>query len=132
MIKGMKEFLQLHIQVTTVHEVCGGQGKASLVLFEGTAQGEYFNGVIESGGVDTQKEFGPTPGLSARYILSGKDNQGNDCKIFVENNGAFNAPYTSPKLITDSKALQWVETAELKGQIRGEENGLVITIYFEE
>ena len=46
--------LDLAIEVTGVQEVRSTRGTARMILFGGTCSGEYFQGVIEPGGVDTQ------------------------------------------------------------------------------
>ena len=83
-----KEELTINVDLTETHEVVGTQGKSLMVLFSGYADCENFKGKILSGGVDTQlvsKDFAHT--LSARYTLEGKDCDGQNCKIFIENQG---------------------------------------------
>ncbi|MCQ2591407.1 MAG: DUF3237 domain-containing protein [Treponema sp.] len=125
----MKLLFSIHINVTEVIEVKGKKDTARMVLFNGFAEG-IFSGKVENGGVDTQKEiFGEAGTLSARYILSGKDEDGTPCKLFIENNGKFGEPYTCPKIITDSEKLGWLENAKLFGQICNENNELIIKIF---
>jgi len=129
------ELFQLRIKVTEVNEVRHKDRAARLVLFEGIVKGSIFNGVVCAGGVDTQKEnFCGVSGLSARYVLSGTDRTGKECKIFVENNGDFNHnfPYTVPHFLTDSEELAWLEEGDYSGMIDNEDGELVIRIFGEE
>ena len=73
--------------------------------------------------------------MSARYMLTGKDNQGQDAHIYVENNGwveadQFSMPFhTVPTFYTDSKALApYLHRNQFVGEGREEEDGL--HIYF--
>lgn len=81
-----------------------------VIPFTGTVRGEIFNGSVCKGGVDTQRvNLSGVRHMSARYMLTGKDYTGADCKIFVENNGWFeniSSPFkTVPTFLTDSAAL---------------------------
>lgn len=127
----MEEILRVHINVTEVVEVKGFEGIGRLVLFDGWAEGKYFNGKIANGGVDTQKEFNNQKKgtLSARYIINGTDFVGNNCSLFIENNGSFEENYTSPKIYTNSEKLHWMETTHLKGQITNINGELIILIF---
>ncbi|WP_408071803.1 DUF3237 family protein [Butyrivibrio sp. JL13D10] len=130
-----KEVLTIDVKITAINEVKGKAGTARMILFDGDASSEYFKGTILPGGVDTQKEK-PEEGvlLSARYILDGTDYKGNACRIFIENNGSFKGEIdsiTKPMVITDSKALEFLETAPLYGSIEGIEGGVKIHIFTE-
>jgi hypothetical protein len=85
-----------------------------MIPFKGIVKGEIFNGIIEPCGVDTQVlNAVKVRHMSARYMLTGKDNTGADAHIYVENNGWFdeNLPpqgggfRTVPTFYTDSAAL---------------------------
>ena len=86
--------------------------KVWMLPFYGTAHGPIFEGIIEPCGVDTQvTDAAGVKHMSARYMLTGKDSVGQDCHIFVENEGWTtdgtkpNPFYTVPKFLTDSEAL---------------------------
>ena len=97
----------------------GAAGEAGMVSFTGTVDCPNFHGVILPGGVDTQRMVDGHLTLSARYMLEGTDADGNACRVFIENNGATDDPAqpmtTTPVIFTDSPALQWLETAALRG-----------------
>ncbi|WP_026496528.1 DUF3237 family protein [Butyrivibrio sp. WCD3002] len=127
------EVLTINVRITGVNEVKGHTGTARMILFDGTVDCDNFKGKILPGGVDTQKELGDEPTLlSARYILEGTDKEGNPSHIFIENNGQFREGgenTTTPKVITDSQALAFLETADLYGTIEGIEGGVRIHIF---
>jgi len=132
----MKEVLTVNVKITKFDEVKGKSGEACMIHFEGDATGEYFNGIILSGGVDTQKEINGTGrNLSARYILEGKDYKDNECHIFIENNGCFDDKgniVTKPIILTDSEALQFLEEKELTGTISDLPGGVQIHLWMED
>ena len=83
-----------------------------MIPFAGTATGEIFNGIVEPCGVDTQTvNAARVRHMSARYMLTGKDSAGNDCHVYVANDGWFDdahpqSPFrTVPTFITDSPVL---------------------------
>ena len=85
------------------------------------------------GGVDTQMEWlGQNRTLSARYILEGVDKAGQSCRIFVENNGIVEKGgelSTTPRILTDSEALSYLEQEELFGTITPTQKGVTIHIF---
>lgn len=128
----MKEILTILIMITSMANVNNGTDSVNMILFGGHAESGYFVGDVLPGGVDTQKFNQDGGGLSARYILEGKDCEGQDCKIFIENNGKFGEEFTKPVVVTDSKALSFLNGAELKGKLDSSDGGLTIRIYLPE
>lgn len=108
-----------------------------MIPFTGDVTGKYFAGTVLSGGVDTQiiGKHGDRHTLSARYMLAGKDYTGESCKIYIENNGNIykkrkNILFrTYPKIVTNSKALDFISKDLLLGEGIETENGLDIKIY---
>ena len=127
----MKEILTIHINIEETISIHGNTSDITTIHFSGYAKSRYFNGVILPHGIDFQKiKPGIPPELSARYLLEGTDCDGNPCRIAIENNGSpdeHGIVRTKPFLVTDSKALAWMETADLTGTITNED-GLVIHI----
>lgn len=132
----MKEVLTFDINCTGAIEVKGTTAEAVMIDFNGSADCENFKGIVLPGGIDTQKEWYGTPrSLSARYILEGVDCAGQNCRIFVENNGEAGAngiETTAPRIITDSKALSYLETSELIGTLEPSEQGVIIHIFLKD
>ena len=128
--------LTIDVVLDDIIGVTGSRGKAAMILFHGESSCANFKGKILPGGVDTQKEpAGEKRLLSARYILEGTDCEGEWCRIFIENNGEVAGPgeviKTTPVIYTDSKALKWLETADLSGIVEGKPGGVFITIFKE-
>ena len=119
---------KLRIDVTGVQEVAGEKQTARMILFGGACEGDFFQGVIEAGGVDTQIDSRDGTGtLSARYMLHGTDRDGNPARVFIENNALF-GQVTRPRVLTDSPALRFLESTPLQGRIANENGQLIIYI----
>ncbi|WP_044933340.1 DUF3237 family protein [Oribacterium sp. NK2B42] len=112
-------------------------GHVKMIPFGGTVKSDIFNGIIEPCGVDTQvTNQAGVRHMSARYMLTGKDADGNDCHIYLENNAWFTngerpKPWIStPKFITDSKKLAaYLHTNQFIGEGMRVEEGLRIRYY---
>ena len=112
-------------------------GHVKMIPFGGTVKSDIFNGIIEPCGVDTQvTNQAGVRHMSARYMLTGKDADGNDCHIYLENNAWFTngerpKPWIStPKFITDSKKLaSYLHTDRFIGEGMRVEEGLRIRYY---
>lgn len=113
------EIFTFTIDIGSTTSVTGNTGKASMIHFGGASDCANFKGKIVSDCVDTRLKFnGQIETLSARYILSGTDANGNPCKIYVENNGIDdNGMVTEPTVITDNPDFAWVESAKLHGTV---------------
>lgn len=125
-----EKLLTLHINCTDSIEIKGEKDTVRQILFDGYAEGEYFNGKILPGAVDTQTEGYEKSGvLSARYMLEGKDTTGNTCRLYIDNKGVIGEELTCPHIITDSKALAPVFRERLEGHIDRKNGELIIEIY---
>lgn len=125
----MEEILRVYVMIEESFTVNGQKTNVNMLHFSGRAEGPYFKGIILPHGIDLQRgAVGQAMSLSARYMLEGEDNVGNKCRLFIENNGSNNDAgemVTRPVIVTDSKALAWMEDTELIGSLSFEE-GLVI------
>lgn len=128
-----KEVLTVNVHIISAETVKGSEAEACMILFDGTAEGSGFKGDILPGGVDTQNQvYNSKRYLSARYILKGKDKDGKETRIFIENNGSWEADgslKTKPLILTDNPGLAFLEKAELYGTIEGQEGGVIIHIF---
>ena len=125
------EILRLFINIKEVNTVESDTYTAVMILFDGRCEGKFFEGTILPGGVDTQiVNKDKTGTLSARYIVVGKDCEGNFCRLFIENNGILSDDgiVTKPKILTDSSVLKWMETEEFVGHIYDKDGQLTIII----
>ena len=115
----------------------GEIGTVKMIPFKGTVQGPVFTGIVEPCGVDTQvTNQNEVRHMSARYMLTGRDKDGQDCRIYIENNGWFTdgarpVPFrTVPTFITDSKALApYLHRNRFVGEGKRDESGLWIRFY---
>lgn len=112
-------------------------GHVKMIPFKGTVNCPLFTGIVEPCGVDTQiTNQNEVRHMSARYMLTGRDLDGADCHIYVENNGWFTdgarpKPFkTVPTFITDSKALAPIlHRNQFVGEGLRDERGLWIRFY---
>lgn len=126
-------------------ELTAENGAVVMIPFKGSVNCEIFKGIVEPCGVDTQVvNAAKVRHMSARYMLTGQDAEGNDCHIYVENNGWFDerngrpAPqpgepmfHTVPTFYTDSPVLApYLHANRFEGEGHGLEDGLHI-LFFE-
>ena len=111
-------------------------GEVSMIPFSGTVDCKIFKGIVEPWGVDTQRtDLTGMRHLSARYVLTGKDEAGQDCHIYVENYGSMiDEPSlqfrTVPAFLTDSKLLAPIlHSRRFYGTGTVEKDGLWIRFY---
>lgn len=115
----------------------GENAEVDMIPFKGTVKSDVFNGIVEPCGVDTQiVNAVHVRHMSARYMLTGKDREGNDAHIYVENNGWFDdltktMPFhTVPTFYTDSPALaSYLHSSRFEGEGAIKEDGLHICFY---
>ena len=134
-----QEVLTIRALCTEDHRVQGTNSEAGMVLFCGEANHPNFRGFILPGGCDTQIRVGDTVTMSARYMLEGTDCTGCRCRLFVENTGTLHLPnsddmiHTVPRIVTDSKALSWLETVVLSGTVSPDgDNRIIVRIFAED
>jgi len=131
--------LEVHVETDPAGTVSltGELGTVKMIPFRGTVTGPIFSGIVEPCGVDTQiTNQNEVRHMSARYMLMGKDREGRDCHIYVENNGWFTdgarpAPFrTVPTFLTDSPALApLLHRNQFVGEGLRDESGLWIRFY---
>ena len=112
-------------------------GMVRMIPFTGEVKSGLMTGIVEPGGVDTQiANQNDVRHMSARYILSGKDCDGDDIRIYVENNAWFTngeqpKPFrTVPTFLTDSsKYWDYLTGNSFIGEGISDEAGLWIRFY---
>ncbi|MBR0131104.1 MAG: DUF3237 family protein [Firmicutes bacterium] len=112
-------------------------GYVKMIPFSGRVDSPIFKGIVEPCGVDTQiTNQSDVRHMSARYMLTGRDADGAECHIYVENNGWFTdgaqpKPFrTVPTFITDSKRLApYLHRNQFCGEGLRDETGLWIRFY---
>jgi hypothetical protein len=134
----MKRIMDIRIEANGPAVSLKGKGcEVLMVPFKGTVSSELFNGIVEPCGVDTQiVNAANVRHMSARYMLTGKDRDGKDARIYVENNGWFDdltktMPFhTVPSFYTDSEALAgYLHNRRFTGEGVEEKDGLHIYFY---
>ena len=119
-------------------EMKGENAEVLMVPFKGYVVAcDFFTGIVEPCGVDTQiVNAAHVRHMSARYMLTGKDSAGNDCHIYIENNGWFDdlhksMPFhTVPTIYTDSPVLApYLHRNQFTGEGVDAEDGLHIYFY---
>ncbi len=124
----MNKILEIDVKITGYHAVEGAVDKIVMIEFDGECDCEYFKGKTVGTGVDTQTINDQGMALSARYMLEGVDCKGLPCRIFIENNGRdFNN--CKPKIVTDSKALAFLQTSDLKATVTPVDGGVIVRIF---
>ncbi|MEO3945802.1 DUF3237 family protein [Gorillibacterium sp. CAU 1737] len=133
-----EEALTVHVTIGHTSELRNSDGDSVVMIsFGGRATGKYFEGDVLESGVDTQiiGASGGHHSLSARYMLRGQDYTGQDCELYIENNGRVprhsEGPLfrTTPRVITNSRALSFLNDALLAGEGIPTESGVDIKIY---
>lgn len=133
-----EEIFTVQVKIEKAVELHNNAGNSVVMIsFSGQVNSELFQGQILDGGIDTQiigKEGRPHT-LSARYMLQGKDYTGESCQIYIENNGEMHSKSqealfrTYPKIITNSKALSYLNEEILIGEGFPSDFGVNIKIY---
>ncbi|MBR6653783.1 MAG: DUF3237 domain-containing protein [Oscillospiraceae bacterium] len=135
----LEEIMVVHVSVKG-NEVTAFQGEAGgvvMIPFDATIDGKYFNGTVLPGGIDTQVigPKGTSHTLSARYMAKGKDYTGEECFVYIENNGVIcndvEGGYmrTTPTFVTNSKALDFLNKQLFVGKGEPDGMGVKITLY---
>lgn len=123
-----KLVLTINVRTHAAEVLKSGSAKVTMIPFEGEAAGEYFSGKTVGQSVDTQIARKDGFSLSARYMLEGTDFNGEKCRVFIENNGT-STDSCKPTVYTDSKALSFLEAAELSAVVECVEGGVIVRIY---
>lgn len=111
-----------------LYSVHGSTCDVDMQYFEGSVSGDYFNGDISGQGTNVTKTYkeGDKVKYCARYIVKGTDEAGNNCNIFIEDNGTKEDSGDlagKPIIITDSKELAWIETADIMSRVTDNGDG---------
>lgn len=99
---------------------CDSGRAARYTAFGGYCDNGFFKGEVLPGGFDNMRKEDGVETLSARYMLKGVDSRGDSCHIFIENNAVKGSSYSKPAVFTDSKALSFLNKADLIGYLDNE------------
>ena len=132
-----KPIFDIHIEFNGQSvQLKGENAEVVMIPFRGTVKSDLFSGIVEPCGVDTQVvNAAGVRHMSARYMLTGTDSDGQEAHIYVENNGWFSGEFhmpfaTVPTFYTDSRVLApYLHTTRFVGEGRNEADGLHICFY---
>lgn len=129
---------QIFADDTQVSNMEGPYGQVTIIPFTGKVESDLFTGNILPGAADVQVEnVAGSRNMCAKYMFKGKDSEGTDCYLFVENNGYFTIANKEdsffnacPKFITDSKTLgAYLCQNRFRSEVQGRDWGVEIRIY---
>ncbi len=118
---GKKAIMEIHIdnngEIVTMKS---DFEEVVMIPFKGYVNSPLITGIVEPCGVDTQiVNAAGVRHMSARYMITGKDSDGNDVHLYIENNGWFDDEHktmpfhTVPTFYTDSNKIR----SELYGKV---------------
>ena len=129
--------IHVRLERDQISRLSGPCGEVTMLPFSGSVDSKLFTGVILPGGVDVQvTDPAGCRHLCARYMLEGTDQEGNPCRVYVENNGWFRPDELGvqitacPRFITDSPCLDRVLSRPVfRSEVHGTEAGVDIHIF---
>lgn len=127
-----KELFSIKVTETKVQSVTGSTCKVDMQYFKGSVTGTYFNGNVFKESSNVKKTYSDGRMTScARFVLSGKDDKGKTCKIFIQDEGVQKDRkiITKPVILTNSDSLAWMETPDIQGRISTNAQGEKIVTY---
>lgn len=113
-------------------------GGVSFIPFTATVESELFTGKTVPGACDVQVENAAgSRNMCAKYMFRGIDRGGNECYLFVENNGYLaevmrHDPFfhACPRFMTDSPVLgEYLSQQRFRSEVQGRDWGVEIRIY---
>lgn len=127
-LEGFREVLTIDVKLTG-HTMERKWAKVQLELpFEGVADGPYFQGEIQPGAKDVQHFCGlKAVSKCADYEIVGTDYTGESCKVHIINRD--NGQGWKPEVTTDSKALSFLNGADLTAVLDNRKSGPIVRIY---
>lgn len=122
------KIMTVTVNDTDSYFVDGNTCYVNMQYFTGSAEGEYFNGTVLKESTVVTKEYKEDKETQycARYILKGTDASGSSCSMYIEDNGIKDEAgnlVSKPVIVTDSKELAWIETADIQGRVTDNGNG---------
>lgn len=123
-----EEILTIQVFITRCEERGAGEQWKNDVYFTGYCDTKYFKGVITPEGCDAQEYCAETGvKMRAEYTLTGLDPRGESCSVHVVNQRA--GTEWKPIVQTDSRALAWMNHADLTAVLEGGDKELKVRIF---
>lgn len=129
---------EVSVDPADITEMECAYGAISILPFKAKVNSELFTGETLPGAVDVQQENpAGIRNMSARYVFLGKDRDGNECHLFVDNEGWFRGSEkhdpvlrTCPKFLTDSPILrEYLCQSRFRAEVRAAECGVEIWVF---
>ena len=126
---GKKEVLTIDVRITGSEvRIEEGDDKQISISFTGSCECPYFKGEILQGAEDIQDYHeGKLVKVRAEYALEGVDYEGKRCIIHIVNQHVKGE--LKPTITTDSKALDFLNHADLTATLEGFTDGLTVRIF---
>ena len=134
-----KMIMEFHITINPEDrsEMITKNGKVVIIPFGGSVESDLFCGTVRPGAADIQvTNAGGTRHMCAKYMFVGKDCAGQECSLYVENNGYFERGHqprpfeATPTFMTDSEALaDYFHGAHFRAEGWGKPDGVDIRIF---
>ncbi|MBQ8108176.1 MAG: hypothetical protein IJ129_05460 [Ruminococcus sp.] len=125
----MELIMTINVKTFEALEVRSSASKVVMIPFCAETEGELFTGKTIQNGVDTQ--YTDAQGrwtVSARYMMQGHDLTGAPCRIFIENCGT-SLDDCVPRIVTDSPALAYLQSRQLRAKVTPCPEGVTVSIY---
>ncbi len=129
---------QIFIDNSQITDLNGEYGSVSMIPFTGKVESDLFTGTILPGAADVQVEnVAGSRHMCAKYMFKGRDSEGTECYLFVENNGYFTSAnkqdlylQACPRFISDSHVLgAYLCQTRFRSEVQGTDGGVEIRIY---
>lgn len=113
-------------------------GSVSFIPFTATVESALFTGKTVPGACDVQVENpAGSRNMCAKYMFRGADCEGNECFLFVENNGYLSEVmrhdpffHAFPRFMTDSPVLrEYLTQQRFRSEVQGRDWGVEIRIF---
>ncbi len=126
---------EIRIDWRDVSDLRSPEGCVTVIPFTGRVRSPLFTGEIRPGAADVQTEKpGEARVLTAKYLFHGKDADGADCSLYVENIGTAEqgpGPIRAvPTFLTDSRTLgAYLMGRRFRSEVHGWEGGVKILVF---
>ena len=123
-----KEILTIRVIITHAENSTDGERKQNKIYFTGYCENKDFCGTVLPGGCDVQTYMPDgSRNIRAEYTLDGLDAEGQNCRLHIVNQ--WGGQDWKPVIDTDSKALAWLNGADLTAVLENGDGGPTVRIY---
>ena len=127
-LQGRTDVLQIDVRLDAVIRSGSFSRMHVSIPFGGQAKGIWFNGTVQEGASDEQEyEWGRPKAFAASYTIEGVDYTGTPCTVRIVNR--FNGKRWKPEVTTDSRALDFLNGADLTAVLQNRKKGPLVHIF---